>query len=131
MTGRAITECSALRDPQVGERVLTTTGGEGVAIANTNHLNVAKSHAIRVNYDGGHHVVEDSYRKVYPPKRERVPTIESLAKAQQWENELARVWATGMCKARKYILNLEPLTKVLVPKVDEAGCEIPNVLPDC
>ena len=38
MTGRAITECSALPEPQVGDRVLTTTGGIGEVLANTNQL---------------------------------------------------------------------------------------------
>ena len=134
MAGKAIAGDTPIRDPKVGDKVRTETGGEGTIISNASRLEAANSHAIRVEYAAAilkYHIKEASYRKVFRTKRKHVPKVDVLAKRQKDENELSKVWATGLYKARRYIKVLRPETKVSVPELGENGTEVPIELPEC
>ena len=118
MAGKAIDIDTPIRDPKVGDKVRTESGGEGKIISNSSHLEASHSHSIKVEYEPyvhsekhgyrRHHLKEASYKKVYNRKKNHVPKIGTLAQRQKEEKQLARIWASGLYQARREVKELSP-----------------------
>ena len=133
MAGTAITALTPIRNPKIGDKVLTESGGEAIVVANTSHSGSTNSCGIKVKYlfcDPPHHLKEGAYSKVFRFRKKMVPVAKALAKRQGNENRASVLWALGLYRARAYLKKIDPSIEIEVSCCDaETGKETEPALP--
>ena len=90
MAGTAITALTPLRNPKVGQRVLTESGGVAKVVANTSQSGSTNSCGIKVEYVWSylaHHLKEGTYSRVFRCRQELVPVAKELVQKQKTKVE--------------------------------------------
>ena len=83
MAGAAITALTPIRNPKIGDKVLTESGGVGIVKASTSHSGSTNSCGMKVKYlfcDPPHHLQEGIYSRVFRYRKKMVPVAKALAK---------------------------------------------------
>ena len=121
MAGTAITALTPLRNPKVGEKVITESGGVAKVVANTSQSGSTNSCGIKVEYvwcDPPHHLKEGAYSRVFRYRLKLVPVAKDLAKKQENENRAAVLWALGLYRARAYVKKIDSNIQIEAPSFD-------------